>query len=225
MIRKILMVLALLTPFATGAQAESHGNDSIFDHNDHDHNGGYCSQYYDPSQCAADRNCKFDWIERACVEAGIPGGGGGNRACSSYDRDPYLCNDQPNCEYDNQWNRCTDRFPGGGGGSCSRYDNDPFTCNNVPGCGFDTWSRRCVEDGQGPGPGPGGGQIYTTTINCSSSQYRYQRCPVYGQIVDAYLLNEESFASCQQGRSWGYDQQGLWVDQGCRANFQVRYRN
>ena len=26
---------------------------------------------------------------------------------------------------------------------------------------------------------------------------------------------------CNQGSTWGFDQSGIWVDRGCRAEFQV----
>jgi hypothetical protein len=32
---------------------------------------------------------------------------------------------------------------------------------------------------------------------------------------------EHSDSSCRQGRSWGFDRRGIWVDHGCRADFQV----
>ena len=206
MIRRLFMMLAILASFAGVAKAD---------------HWGYCSQYNDPSQCASDRNCKYDWLYRSCVDSGVPGGGngGGNRSCSSYDQDPNLCNDQAQCEFDTRWNRCTDRSETGRD-ACSRWDSDAFTCNNVSGCGFDTWSRRCVANGQGPNSG---GSLQTIELNCASSFGQYQRCPVYGQVVEVYLTGEESFNACRQNVSWGYDQDGVYVKDGCRANFQVRY--
>jgi hypothetical protein len=38
------------------------------------------------------------------------------------------------------------------------------------------------------------------------------------------LLRQISTASCRLGRSWGFDSQGIWVDDGCRAEFEVRIR-
>jgi hypothetical protein len=35
------------------------------------------------------------------------------------------------------------------------------------------------------------------------------------------MLRQRSDARCQQGYSWGYDRQGIWVDRGCRADFTV----
>lgn len=38
------------------------------------------------------------------------------------------------------------------------------------------------------------------------------------------LVKKFSDAPCDRGRSWGYDDRGLWVDRGCRAEFDVRVR-
>jgi hypothetical protein len=35
------------------------------------------------------------------------------------------------------------------------------------------------------------------------------------------LVNQRSSSACIQGRTWGYDSQGIWVDHGCRADFVV----
>jgi len=39
------------------------------------------------------------------------------------------------------------------------------------------------------------------------------------------LVERLSSQACVQGRSWGYDRQGIWVDDGCRAVFSIDYRN
>ncbi len=35
------------------------------------------------------------------------------------------------------------------------------------------------------------------------------------------MLRQHGNADCRQGYSWGYDQRGIWVDRGCRADFEV----
>ncbi len=58
------------------------------------------------------------------------------------------------------------------------------------------------------------------TINCSSDDGGRRSCPadVRGGVQ---LTNQRSGSPCQQGYSWGTDQQGIWVDRGCRADFTV----
>ena len=43
--------------------------------------------------------------------------------------------------------------------------------------------------------------------------------PTPGRQVQ--LLKQRSDSACRQGYSWGYDRRGIWVDHGCRADFQI----
>ncbi len=58
------------------------------------------------------------------------------------------------------------------------------------------------------------------TISCNSNGYRYQYCSAN---TNGYvrLLNQTSSAACIRGRSWGSDGGGVWVNNGCAANFEV----
>jgi hypothetical protein len=35
------------------------------------------------------------------------------------------------------------------------------------------------------------------------------------------LVRQRSDADCVYNRTWGYDRRGIWVDRGCRADFEV----
>jgi hypothetical protein len=63
--------------------------------------------------------------------------------------------------------------------------------------------------------GIGGG-----TLRCRSEAYRYQHCPADIR-AGVRLVQQRSQAPCQRGRSWGTDRNGIWVDRGCDAEFQV----
>src|ERR1041385_4511792 len=42
------------------------------------------------------------------------------------------------------------------------------------------------------------------------------------------MVRQRSDARCQEGYSWGRDRHGVWVDHGCRADFEIvsdRYRD
>lgn len=54
-------------------------------------------------------------------------------------------------------------------------------------------------------------------VTCGSVDGRYARCQVPWQ--DADLVHKDSDASCDRGRSWGFDRGGIWVDKGCRGQF------
>ncbi len=58
------------------------------------------------------------------------------------------------------------------------------------------------------------------TIDCASEQGRHRYCRV--QTNGYVRLDEQlSDAACVAGRTWGYDESGIWVDDGCRARFIV----
>lgn len=83
------------------------------------------------------------------------------------------------------------------------------------GCDGDFRIRTDFRPGP-PTPGPG----FTV---CESHEYRYNFCPT-GPIRSAQLVEQRSQASCVQGRSWGWRNDGIWVDNGCEGVFRVRTR-
>jgi hypothetical protein len=67
-------------------------------------------------------------------------------------------------------------------------------------------------------------QQYTgasTNLRCRSTDGRFRHCPVNGWVRGAQLTRQTGGANCAQGRSWGYDNMGVWVDRGCQGEFQV----
>ena len=79
--------------------------------------------------------------------------------------------------------------------------------------------RRDYNNGQSAQDGhypPGN----TNRINCSSDngQRTYCDADTRGGVR---LVRRLGRAGCQQGSSWGYDRRGIWVDRGCRAEFEV----
>lgn len=65
-------------------------------------------------------------------------------------------------------------------------------------------------------PNPG----YFGTLRCSSDLGTRQYCEVdtRGRVRIARQISE---SACRLGYSWGYDANGVWVDHGCRAEFQI----
>jgi hypothetical protein len=60
-------------------------------------------------------------------------------------------------------------------------------------------------------------------VRCESTQasgYRRNYCPAdtRGGVRLSRRLNE---TECVQGTSWGYDTNGVWVDRGCSADFEI----
>jgi len=61
----------------------------------------------------------------------------------------------------------------------------------------------------------------TITVVCESRDGRRHRCAAdtLGQITLGRQLTRRS--NCVEGRTWGYDSKGIWVDRGCRAEFLI----
>jgi len=69
-------------------------------------------------------------------------------------------------------------------------------------------SRRLRDDRQG------------VLVVCESRSSDQTYCPV--RIRGGVQLNRQlSRTECVQGYNWDYDRRGIWVDQGCRAEFLV----
>lgn len=59
-----------------------------------------------------------------------------------------------------------------------------------------------------------------STVTCESSNGGYQSCAVdtRGGVT---LSRQLSSQGCWEGDTWGYDRNRIWVNNGCRAQFQV----
>lgn len=58
------------------------------------------------------------------------------------------------------------------------------------------------------------------TISCESRRGRYRFCPA-DTDNRVELRRQYSGTPCVLWRNWGYDYRGVWVDNGCRAEFRV----
>ena len=166
---------------------------------------------YDQRGIWVDRGCRADFS----INTYRPGGpgygpGGGVITCSSDDGGRKYCPANTR-----------------GGVSMVRQRSDA-RCQQGYSWGYDQrgiWvDRGCradfsVNTGYSPG-GPGYGQG-GQTITCSSDSGKRNYCPADTRR-GVQLVKQRSDARCTQGYSWGYDQRGIWVDRGCRADFVVR---
>lgn len=76
-------------------------------------------------------------------------------------------------------------------------------------------------DWRGGWSGNGGGNYGGQQIYCASDDGRRHTCPINTSAGIVRLLNQKSDAACVQGRTWGYNRNTIWVDRGCRADFEV----
>ena len=66
--------------------------------------------------------------------------------------------------------------------------------------------------------GPYGQGSYGQTITCSSDNGKRNYCNIDTRR-GVQLIRQISGSPCIQDSTWGYDNRGLWVDRGCRAEF------
>jgi hypothetical protein len=88
-------------------------------------------------------------------------------------------------------------------------------------------SQGCrAEFATGYGGRPNGGWndgANTQVLRCESSDGRSRQCPADPR-GGVRLVRQLSRSPCMEGRTWGVDRAGVWVSQGCRAEFEVGYR-
>lgn len=65
-----------------------------------------------------------------------------------------------------------------------------------------------------------GGSGNSSTITCSSDNGQRVHCNADTR-GGVRLIRQLSSSSCRQDSTWGYDARGVWVDRGCRAEFEV----
>lgn len=81
-----------------------------------------------------------------------------------------------------------------------------------------------AQHGQG-GWQPGAGWDRDIELRCASNDFRYNMCQVdTGQGSEVRLVRQVSKTRCIEGRTWGFNRAGIWVDQGCEGVFRVARR-
>jgi Protein of unknown function (DUF3011) len=72
---------------------------------------------------------------------------------------------------------------------------------------------------------PGPGWDHRFAVRCDSRDYQYRFCSVdLGRGGRAYLSRQISGSPCIEGRTWGWNRAGIWVNQGCDAEFTIDRR-
>jgi len=62
------------------------------------------------------------------------------------------------------------------------------------------------------------------TITCESRHNRIQYCSISDPRSEVVLVEQLGGRRCVRGETWGNDANGIWVDRGCRARFEVKPR-
>jgi Protein of unknown function (DUF3011) len=79
----------------------------------------------------------------------------------------------------------------------------------------------CAADPQWHDGGRGRDRGETQTLSCASNENAYRHCDVDGRLLKVRLRERRSVSECEYGRSWGWSRHGIWVDKGCRADFDI----
>lgn len=82
--------------------------------------------------------------------------------------------------------------------------------------------QRGRDDGYARDPqGYDDGEDSAVLIRCESQGHEpfYCQMPTRGRVQ---LVNQLSRSSCNYGTDWGFDRRGVWVANGCRAEFAVQ---
>ncbi len=96
-------------------------------------------------------------------------------------------------------------------------------CRQGRGWGFDNggiWvDKGCRGEFSYGRDNGGGGWDRPGQLACESIGYRYRYCNANTQNRVSLIREMSTGNLCQQGRGWGYDNGGIWVDKGCRGEF------
>jgi Protein of unknown function (DUF3011) len=65
---------------------------------------------------------------------------------------------------------------------------------------------------------------FAERMRCASVDYRYSYCRTDRPVRWARVARRYSKRPCIEGRTWGYDRRGIWVNNGCDADFDFRMR-
>jgi len=78
-------------------------------------------------------------------------------------------------------------------------------------------------DHNGWQPGPGWDSRFN--VACASQNFEYRFCAVdLGGAGRVTVARQVSDSTCVEGRNWGANRAGVWVNQGCAAEFTVDRR-
>ncbi len=62
------------------------------------------------------------------------------------------------------------------------------------------------------------------SLKCESEDMNYRFCPAGATVRQVRLVRQISGSPCEETRTWGWKSDGVWVNKGCRAEFEVTKR-
>jgi hypothetical protein len=174
-----------------------------------------------------DHGCRADFaVDSYQYGGGSDQGGGNTISCSSDDGGRHYCqtNTRGRIRLARQRSEsaCREGYSWGLDGRGIWVDHGcraDFTVEG--GWGGGDWDRDHDRDHDRDwNRGDNNGSDADLVVSCASDDMHRHTCPVDTR-GGVQLLKQRSDSSCRQGYSWGYNRRGIWVDHGCRADFQV----
>ncbi|MCC6858198.1 MAG: DUF3011 domain-containing protein [Bryobacterales bacterium] len=149
------------------------------------------------------------WVDHGCraeFTIGVPGQGVQTVTCSSDD---------------GRRNYCSADTSGGvtllrqrSGSACVEGSTWGYESNRI-------WvDRGCRADFQTGGRSSWSSSTSLQTVTCSSNDGRRNYCTA-DTSGGVRLLQQRSGSECVEGTTWGYESNRIWVDRGCRADFEI----
>jgi hypothetical protein len=167
-----------------------------------------------------DRGCRADFTINAYQYRGPAPGSIGTISCSSDDGRRHYCDSggggRVRLDRQRSDSPCREGYSWGSDGRGIWVDHGcraDFAVDGGRGGGWDRDRDRDRNDWNRGGTAD-------SVISCSSDDMHRHYCPADTRR-GVQLLKQRSDSSCRQGYSWGYDRRGIWVDRGCRGDFQV----
>ena len=177
-------------------------------------NQGY-SWGFDRGGVWVDRGCRADFAIDSYQYRGPAPGSAGTISCSSDDGHRHYCTadsgGRVRLVQQRSESPCREGYSWGSDGRGIWVDHGcraDFAVEGGRGDHDRDWDRNGYRGGQ------------DQVISCSSDDMHRHYCQAETR-GGVRLLKQRSDSSCRQGYSWGYDRRGIWVDHGCRADFQV----
>ena len=166
-----------------------------------------------------------NWIHFGMVVAAlaifVPRSAAQTISCSSDDGNRHYCsaNGRARLEHQRSESACTEGYSWGSDDRGVWVDHGcraDFTIEQGRGGWDRDHDRDRDHDGYRSDNGSGQGQI----VSCSSDDMHKHHCAADTR-GGVRLVKQNSDSACVQGRSWGFNRHGIWVDHGCRADFEV----
>jgi len=158
------------------------------------------------------------WVSQGCAADFVLGKGGSGRDSTTGAR-VIKCESRGG-----RWNHCPAKI-GEGAVLAQQLSKQPCLRNQSWGADKQgIWvSGGCRAEFRLLGVEEPATQARKPLLRCESQDRRARRCD--GETgLGVRMVKQLSKTECIEGRSWGYDAHGVWVEDGCRADFELDYR-